>query len=69
MSDIWHLLRPRRWLKSVLVLMPMPFAKATGNSFDPMVVGLGSIAMSSANSATYIFNDCRDAERDRLHTN
>ena len=66
-ADVVRLVRPRDWVKNVFVLLPLPFAVASGSTPDPIAVGLGLAAMSLAGSAAYVFNDWRDAERDRRH--
>jgi decaprenyl-phosphate phosphoribosyltransferase len=65
--DLVRLVRPRDWLKNVFVLFPLPFALGSGNSLEPLGLGLGLIAMSLTSSAAYVFNDWWDAERDRRH--
>lgn len=67
LDDALHLIRPKHWLKNVFVLMPLPFALAAGSHFDLVVFGIGLMAMCAANSAVYVFNDCWDANRDKLH--
>lgn len=66
-ADLARLVRPRDWLKNVFVLLPLPFAVAGGSSLDPVAVMAGLVAMSLASSAAYVFNDWRDAGRDRQH--
>ena len=66
-ADLVRVVRPRDWLKNVFVLLPLPFAVAGGSTLEPLTVGFGLAAMSLASSAAYVFNDWRDAERDRRH--
>lgn len=66
-ADVVSLLRPRDWLKNMFVLLPLPFAMGGDSTPDPVAFGLGLAAMSLASSAKYVFNDWRDAARDRLH--
>lgn len=47
--------------------MPLPHALAGGGSFDPLPYAAGLAGFSVVTSAVYVFNDCRDASRDRLH--
>jgi decaprenyl-phosphate phosphoribosyltransferase len=60
-------MRPRQWAKNVIVLL----APAAAGSFrHPGTVGhvAGAFAIfSAAASATYLLNDCVDAESDRHH--
>lgn len=60
-------LRPRHWLKNLLVLAPVLFSQ---NLFSAVAVTRGLIAFALfclASSAGYLLNDIRDAEHDRLH--
>ena len=66
-TDLVRLARPRDWLKNVFVLLPLPFAVASGSALDPVAIAAGLMAMSLASSAAYVFNDWWDAERDRRH--
>lgn len=62
-----QLSRPLDWVKNVFILMPVPFALATGAQLDAPRFALGLLAFCLANSATYSFNDTRDAPLDREH--
>ncbi|MEZ0324643.1 MAG: decaprenyl-phosphate phosphoribosyltransferase [Fimbriimonas sp.] len=67
MIPILRLLRPKQWTKNLLVFAALLF---TGTFKDPSYLTLALIAFASmcaASSATYIFNDLQDAERDRAH--
>ena len=66
-GDLVKLSRPKHWIKNVFVLMPAPFALASGAELQPARFALGLFAFCMANSAVYAFNDAQDAERDRLH--
>ncbi len=62
-----RLMRPRHYLKNLLVLLPLFFS---GNLFQGAVVlrcALGFAAFCLLSSAIYAFNDLRDADSDRLH--
>jgi 4-hydroxybenzoate polyprenyltransferase len=59
--------RPLDWVKNVFILMPVPFALATGATLDVQRFALGMLAFCLANSAAYSFNDARDAPLDREH--
>jgi 4-hydroxybenzoate polyprenyltransferase len=59
------LARPKDWLKQVFVLMPLPFALASGARFDAVALFMGLAAMCLVSSAVYALNDVLDAERDR----
>ena len=60
-------MRPRQWVKNVLVLAA-PFA--AGRLFEPTVlphVALAFVAFSLAASGIYLVNDTRDVAADRAH--
>lgn len=67
LRDLRTLLRPRHWVKNAFVLMPLPFALATGSTADWSVIALGVLGMCLASSAVYALNDAADAAQDRLH--
>ena len=61
------LMRPRQWVKNLLVLAAPLFA---GRLFEPAVLArslLALVAFCAASSAIYVYNDVRDAAMDRLH--
>lgn len=61
------LLRPRQWVKNGFVLAPLIFAGEFLN-FSAVSHALQALLLFCiASSATYIINDWRDVERDRLH--
>lgn len=67
MKDYIRLLRPKHYLKNVLVLLPLFFS---GRLFEWPVCrkGLaGFAAFCVLSSLIYIINDIRDIESDRLH--
>jgi decaprenyl-phosphate phosphoribosyltransferase len=65
--DFLELSRPKDWVKNVFVLMPVPFALASGAHLDARIFGLGLLAFCLANSAVYSFNDSLDSDRDKVH--
>jgi 4-hydroxybenzoate polyprenyltransferase len=62
-----RLARPRQWMKNAFVLMPVPFALASGAVLSLPTLLAGLLGFSLINSAVYVFNDLRDAEQDRRH--
>jgi len=65
--DILRLLRPRQWLKNLMLIFPPLFG---GVLFSPEVLrglALPVLAFCLASSANYAFNDVLDAEKDMLH--
>lgn len=67
LKDGFLLARPKHWVKSVFVLMPLPFALADGATVDVAILAIGVICMSAVASGVYVINDWRDRELDRLH--
>jgi decaprenyl-phosphate phosphoribosyltransferase len=61
------LARPRDWLKGLFVLLPLPFALATGAKLELVPFALGLLGFSLASSAVYALNDVIDAPLDRSH--
>ncbi|MDT5209762.1 MAG: decaprenyl-phosphate phosphoribosyltransferase, partial [Mycobacterium sp.] len=70
-SGVIKAMRPRQWLKNVLVLAA-PVAALGGNvRYDYREVALqvliAFVAMSLAASSIYLVNDARDVDADRQH--
>lgn len=69
-SQIWgliKLIRIKQWVKNGFVIAPLLF---TGEFVDPEAVTntiIATVLFCFASSATYIVNDIRDIDRDRLH--
>jgi len=62
-----RLLRPRQWIKNSFVFAPLIFS---GSFVHPTVVAnaiIATLLFCVAASATYVFNDLRDRDADRLH--
>ena len=66
-ASIIRLARPAHWIKNIIVLLPVVFAQRTGEAQAWLSAGLAMVAFCLASSASYIFNDIRDREKDRLH--
>lgn len=69
MKGLWAtfvLLRPKQWTKNFLVFAAALFT-GTFTLEALRLSGLAFVAMCLASSATYVFNDLRDAERDQRH--
>ena len=61
------LLRPRQWIKNLAVFAAITFS---GHLFDPDIFQkalLGFFAFCGLSSATYVFNDFFDINKDKLH--
>ncbi|OBI47654.1 decaprenyl-phosphate phosphoribosyltransferase [Mycobacterium sp. E787] len=64
-------IRPRQWVKNVLVLAAPLSAAGRGHRYEygqlGMQVGVAFVVFSLAASAVYLVNDVRDVEADREH--
>ena len=60
-------LRPRQWIKNVLVIAAAGAAGALGHDDVPVRVSLAFVAFCMLASGIYAINDVRDAPEDRLH--
>lgn len=60
-------LRPRQWIKNLLVIAAAGAAGALGHDDVPVRVGLAFLAFCMLASGIYAINDVRDADEDRLH--
>ncbi|MDA2916820.1 decaprenyl-phosphate phosphoribosyltransferase [Nitrospinae bacterium AH_259_B05_G02_I21] len=64
---LWISLRPRQWIKNLLVFAALLFSQ---NLFNPLLVGkavLGFFCFCAISSGVYLMNDLKDLEMDRLH--
>lgn len=61
------LLRPKQWTKNLLVFAAILFTNNLGNANAFKRALLAFVAMCLVSSAVYVFNDLRDAEKDRKH--
>jgi len=60
-------LRPRQWIKNLLVIAAAGAAGALGHDDVPVRVSLAFVAFCMLASGIYAINDVRDATEDRLH--
>src|SRR6478736_613895 len=70
-TGIIKAMRPRQWVKNLLVLAAPLFALGGNVTYDVrevfINVGLAFVAFSLAASSIYLVNDARDVEADRQH--
>jgi decaprenyl-phosphate phosphoribosyltransferase len=59
--------RPKQWIKNVLVVAAAGAAGALGHDDVPIRVGLACVSFCLLASGIYAINDVRDAPEDRLH--
>lgn len=62
-----RLMRPKQWVKNGFVLAPLIFSGAFSDAAAVKQSLLAALLFCVASSATYIFNDLHDIERDRRH--
>jgi 4-hydroxybenzoate polyprenyltransferase len=60
-------MRPRQWVKNLLLFAGILFAGELGNPTAWIEVTIAFAAFCSASSAAYLMNDLRDVAADRLH--
>jgi decaprenyl-phosphate phosphoribosyltransferase len=60
-------MRPKQWIKNVLVVAAAGAAGALGHDDVPVRVGLACVAFCLLASGIYAINDVRDADEDRQH--
>jgi len=60
-------LRPRQWIKNLLVIAAAGAAGSLGHDDVPVRIGLTFVAFCMLASGIYLINDVRDAAEDRLH--
>ena len=64
---LWVSIRPRQWMKNLLVFVALLFSK---NLFNPLLVGkavLGFFCFCVISGGVYLMNDLQDLEADQLH--
>ena len=67
LRGIYILVRPRQWIKNLLVLAAPLFAARLSEPPVLMRTLLALVAFCAVSSAVYVYNDMRDAAIDRLH--
>jgi len=64
---VLRLLRPRQWIKNLLLFAALVFAKQLGVPRSLWLALLAFAAFCMASSSVYVVNDLVDVERDRAH--
>lgn len=67
MTSIFLLLRPKQWIKNLLVLAPLFFAGKFTDALSWQVSLLAALCFLLVSALVYVVNDLRDAQEDRLH--
>lgn len=65
--DYLKLMRVKHYIKNTLVFFPLFFSLSLFDMEKTRIAFLGVVCFSMVSSAVYIFNDIRDAEKDRNH--
>lgn len=66
-STYIKLIRPKHYLKNVLIFLPLVFSGQLFEEGNPRRALLAFVAFSLAASAVYVINDLRDRKLDALH--
>jgi 4-hydroxybenzoate polyprenyltransferase len=66
-QPIIEIARPKHWIKNLIILFPIFFSLNVDKPEAWFKVIITLISFSLASSASYIFNDIRDRDRDRFH--
>lgn len=67
MRDIVRLMRPKHWIKNILIFIPAFFSKELWEPQTMRNLIVGFFCFSFVSSMVYIFNDIKDIEKDRQH--
>jgi 4-hydroxybenzoate polyprenyltransferase len=67
MAPLLETARPRQWAKNLFVLAPVVFAKHLGDGVAVARALAAFTIFCGLSSATYLYNDVVDVERDRAH--
>lgn len=67
LAHLWHTMRPKHWVKNVLIFAPMVFAMEATNAASLLKTFLAFVLFNGLVGAGYLFNDVLDRENDRLH--
>lgn len=67
LKGLLSLMRPRQWIKNAFVFAPLLFSGAFLSQSAISNTFIAALIFCLASSATYIVNDLRDIEKDRLH--
>jgi 4-hydroxybenzoate polyprenyltransferase len=65
--DLIRLARPRHWVKNVIVLLPVVFARRADDARSWLLAAAAAGAFCLVSSAVYVLNDLCDRASDRHH--
>jgi decaprenyl-phosphate phosphoribosyltransferase len=66
-KQIWALIRPKQWLKNLLIFFPLFLNGGLAHAGIIWRMGIPFAAFCCASSASYILNDFLDREQDAVH--
>lgn len=66
-SSLIGLARPKHWIKNIIVLLPVVFAKRILDPTAWFSASFAALAFCFASSAIYVTNDILDRDKDRRH--
>ncbi len=66
-TNIVRAMRPRQWIKNVLLFAGVVFSNHLGDAVFVLHATLGFVLFSMLSGAIYLVNDVMDVEADRLH--
>lgn len=66
-KPLLRLLRPKQWIKNTFVLTPLLFSYSFGNLVAVVNSVIAFALFCIASSSTYLLNDIKDVNQDRLH--
>ncbi|HEX7119927.1 MAG TPA: decaprenyl-phosphate phosphoribosyltransferase [Longimicrobiales bacterium] len=64
---VWRSLRPRQWLKNLVVVAPLVFAERLEDPAHALRAAIALVIFCAISGAVYLFNDLVDREADRRH--
>lgn len=67
LPPILQLLRPAHWIKNIVVLIPLVLGTRWNVAEAWLQAAMAAVAFCLISSATYVFNDIIDIEKDRNH--
>jgi 4-hydroxybenzoate polyprenyltransferase len=65
--DLLDSMRPQQWVKNLLVLAPLLFAKGLGDTTKILEALLAFLIFCALSSGVYLLNDVLDLDKDRKH--
>jgi len=65
--DLLESMRPQQWIKNLLLLAPLLFAKSLGDRTRLLEALLAFLIFCALSSGVYLLNDVLDLEKDRKH--